>query len=446
MRLLKIGLGALSLVKGYLLPYILYLSICVAAVILFAVGMQFKSYLSYFKKQLIKKTIVSPPDPNFIARKIMEFNRGFGNITYEGGLVTAASVRAKAIAKSKNYNFNPTILPKEQFQEYLTILKNAERPLRERFVLTGEHWRSGDISIDQDGNVKVLFIDSVGFDNRLINIFSDFFKIFPNATAYLDDTQRQHSQYGCSVFTLDDIRHLFSIENNLGNKGKKVNLFDYLDNHKCGKMPFNHYTINLTQLPASFMRTKQSRALIEDVVQVLPTGEERVVVAVLPKRNPDEILNKKGQTVKQFLEVETSDSPVNYYIHPETGGKRNRRLEYKLKKIAENNHKHITNLSEQQLRDEMQQFTLEGLKQRLAKESYATAKEASVIPESYTLPHLKKQASIPSEELDFILEGSNMYIIKGQGKAKVPFNWLESAEVQQMDYVEERPIPRALTK
>src|SRR3990167_5569816 len=109
---------------------------------------------------------------NYIAEKIRHFEEGFGHLVYADGLLACAQIKAS----KSDYDFNPTVLrgplefansPEDlaEFRAYLSIIKQSgKKPLRERFIITGQHWITGDIQIDADGKVQVLFLDSMGLE------------------------------------------------------------------------------------------------------------------------------------------------------------------------------------------------------------------------------------------------------------------------------------------
>src|SRR3990167_8388313 len=221
---------------------------------------------------------------NYIAEKIRHFEEGFGHLVYADGLLACAQIKAS----KSDYDFNPTVLrgplefansPEDlaEFRAYLSIIKQSgKKPLRERFIITGQHWITGDIQIDADGKVQVLFLDSMGLEYPVTSmhintadIINEFSNVFPDASIYFSKTRRQASGPGCSVFALDDVRHLFTVEKYL--QSQYTGLFSYLAAQvgSSGNMaePYrerklaNGGTVHCIPIPLSLMRTTLSSRL-----------------------------------------------------------------------------------------------------------------------------------------------------------------------------------------
>jgi hypothetical protein len=296
------------------------------------------------------------------------------NIKYDGVLLTCAQIQDR----KKNYIFNPTVLDEssnifEDFTLYLTLLKNANGPLRERFILTGNHTVCGDIELEQDGSVSVFFIDSIQSSyqaNRAIKTFASVFSQ-DKRTIYISNQVRQSSVAGCYVFALDDLRHLFTVENYLpaiDSTYKQTGLFGYLRANveramvkmDALRLQGQHteeefdFPVLYTELPFSLQRTHQSTTLLSEIIPRLPAAELNAA------------MNKKRQTPAQFKEKNTC-----FEYNAQYGRVFNTRLEQALNKFSFFNKKFVESNGYQALliQQKMNPFTLENFKQRISEEN-----------------------------------------------------------------------------
>ncbi|MHB1947461.1 MAG: YopJ family acetyltransferase [Gammaproteobacteria bacterium] len=327
---------------------------------------QFREIINSLKTEeaAIATVLLEMKDDDFpwFINLMRQFINGFGNIEFNGGLLTLAQTRAR-----KAYEFNPVILNKSEFKEYLAILRESPHPLRERFVIAGGHWIVGDIKIDEKGHVSVLFLDSLSIE-RISEFFTEkaiieFARLFPDATIYYVDIKRQYSTLGCSVFALDDVRHLYTVEDgHLEEKYNLSGLHGYLaDSAKVLSSKEEYkpiviqdydgigkYTVTLCALPLSLMRTMQSRALTNWVITDRSEAERKVPV------------NKKR-------EIMTPEYAEQTFFRDAGSAKRiNIRLEETLKKIARYNFEFLKNRDSKTVNEETEPFTLKGFKKRIA--------------------------------------------------------------------------------
>ena len=257
-----------------------------------------------------------------------QFNGEFGVMKHDGALLTVAQ-----IASRKSYPFSPVVIDcgnrnYDKFKEFMALVKSAAPPCRERFILTGEHWICGDLEIDKEGNLKVLFLDSLGtemqekgqpvvLDNNYVE-YSDLVAYIKkefqhNITCYFSSEIRQHDNDGCHVFALDDARHLYTVEQKkyLPEKYKESGLFGYLDDHANGIYANNPMLteqvrtveIKLCDLPLGFDRSMQTRRLFD----------------VIKNRSSEEvntIIDKKGRKAQEIAEADFKKTPdsVGYRI------------------------------------------------------------------------------------------------------------------------------------
>lgn len=309
--------------------------------------------------------------------KYMQQFSQLGKIKFQGSLLTCAVVAAK---KEASYEFNPVVLDRiNQFKHYLTALKDATPPHRERFIIADAHWICGDIQITQDGQVSVLLIDSLG--QQELNSFETgtaikiLKAVFPSADIYFPHKEKQGPGLGCSVFALDDIRHLYTVENYLDPKYHNGGLHDYLKDStkaieekghiKKSESAKNH-PIHLCDLPLPLMRTMQSRKLLSEVIpgrseaeQALPVNKKGELMTQSARRFFAEAKNTTGNTV-----------PMNM------------RLSYKLKEMSKSNFAFLRTVpDEKSIKEATAPFTLKGFQERMAnKKSADNAPSVSIHP------------------------------------------------------------------
>jgi hypothetical protein len=276
-----------------------------------------------------------------------EFSNGFGHITYNGGLFTCAQIKSR-----KEYQFNPTILKdRAEFDTYLKLLKtDTTPPMRERFVISGTHWISGEINIDRDGKASMLIIDSLG--NWEKEDGDDVSKSFPQCKIYYSSVKRQNAAKGCSVFSLDDARHLFTTDRYLESKYDETGLFGYLaessDQKQNATSASESKSISIikAKMPLTLLRTEQSAEL-----------KERIKAR--PMLEQEQAVSKKGMTANEqatrdFRPISSSDSKTI-----------NMRITDKLNKFTKNNADFLFNNDQKTIEGLKQSFSLEGFKKRI---------------------------------------------------------------------------------
>lgn len=287
-----------------------------------------------------------------------EFTYGFGNLGYNGALAYCAAMSAR-----KSYQFMPTVLEVDQVEEYFKTLKNGARPIRERFVIAGIHWVTGDIKIDENGNASMLIIDSLGSKDFLYEAprtaFSKFASLFPDQKIYFSTEKRQHARLACGAFSLDDLLHLYTVEHYL-----KEDLFDYLAKQKDPEtMPFSfnifqNIDLILCHLPPSINRTMQSNVLF---------------TLLKERRQEKAIVDKKNQTALQAAEED-------FQIKPGKDVKKNLRLHDKLKKMAKQLFSYLLKTKPDDINSRIQSLRLDGFKKRMAERVEAMKSKTSSVP------------------------------------------------------------------
>ncbi|MBV8802828.1 MAG: hypothetical protein JO131_07715 [Gammaproteobacteria bacterium] len=284
---------------------------------------------------------------------MQQFTHGFGNIFYDGALLTLTEI---AHRKKDRYTFNPAILKHDEINRYFQELSQLH-PLRERFIIAHMHWNIGEIVVDDKNHAQLLIIDSLG--NKLAEekyflkeIIHHFSKHFQNHTIYVSKDLRQNSPMGCSIFALDDLRHLYTVETYL----PKVysGLFDYLkktsDVTEEKKITIENKTISYfpCQLPLSLERTRQNENLLTIISQ-------RHIENIHPINKRKDLA--KDSAIQEFVEVKNKKGILKRH---------NKRLENQLLKMAKNNEYFLLHNSINMIKEYMQTFTLSGLRKRLS--------------------------------------------------------------------------------
>lgn len=286
---------------------------------------------------------------NFIQNRMVNFVKGYGHINYNDALLTLAQRRSR-----KDYEFNPVLINQaEEVTDFFDILAATQKPVLQSFVYASSHFVSGLISIDEMGKAKIILIDSLGAEECIYHedFLRNFSKHFPNNEIYVSKESRQKTSKGCSVFALDDIAHLPKIRI----EGHE-NIWDYLEETEKKVLeiepgPDSEIPIiaNSIALPVSLMRTMQSSALLNDIIPQKPQNVQAFKI------------NKKEQT--------TSESVMPFFkpkSHSEMDKLQNTRLDYKLDKMKKQNFQYLLSLTEAEVANEMEYFTIQSFASRTA--------------------------------------------------------------------------------
>ena len=407
---------------------------------------KYEPYFGNAIKDLNKKDaqwyndLITVEDPEYVKKYLSEFMSKsepvFGETSYEGGLLAIAEVAHRKIVKpqEERYVVNPTVIKHSDFEKYLTLLKNKTPPSRERFIITGGHWVSGDIKIDANGTAKILLIDPLGkFDYQTPEHIANIAKIFPDAEIFFDNTQRQTDYVGCMVFALDDVRHLFTIENYLPKKEGSSDLFDFLEHHRNLKHTITtnekkKITVQFTQLPVAFMRTMTTSVLYKDkeIIKDKKRPEDvEFKKAVLPNRLEEDLampMNKKKQTGQEFL-----TELQNHGFRNKAGVKtiQNVRLAEKLASMSTHIYDMLTSLPKEDIEAAKQKFTIKAFEERIEAQKQQNVSQPM---ERSSFVHEKVQSPIypennhPKKSETFLpaLEQQMKKDKKGHGKREDP--------------------------
>ena len=293
----------------------------------------------------------------YIADNMYDFAFERGGVSYEGGLLTCAQIKSR----KSTYHFNPVILDqKEEFVNFLKAIKQYNKPLAEKFIVTGGHWISGVIRINANGRADILLMDPCGPGDRLILTFiaKHLPKLFPDFRIYIAEEKRQHDFCSCQTFALDDVQHLFTLEKYLIMDNKSVSMFDYIEAQQKAEMNFANWKVKvrLVRLPLTFMRTMQSKDLFNKIIPSWPPNELSLAV------------NKKGQLTANLAMT---------FFQPESGKPKklcNVRIKKKFDNMADNNLHFLLSKDKDSVEKLKKEFTLQCFINKLQNQDHRNCK------------------------------------------------------------------------
>lgn len=230
---------------------------------------------------------------------------GFDILTWEGSTAAPFILAALHYEKKSRYEIqapffisrgtNGEVENLKSMKQFLSLVARLPRPVKERFVTSDTtHFRSGEIEIDEKGDVKIFIADSEASDQSNARISSrvvlgnlNLQHFFPNQTVdfyYLCGNDRQHTRGTCGLFAFDDLKKLYTIEL----YGPGESLFKQLDDRVMGDIQ-NEFglVIHLCQNPPALHRSMQSRQIF----------------LALSVEDRHRIINKKNQNTMESIEA-----------------------------------------------------------------------------------------------------------------------------------------------
>jgi hypothetical protein len=293
---------------------------------------------------------------------IMQQFTEFGRVKIDGALTYMAAVSGN----KQSYNFNPTIVIAKEFPRYLEALATIDTgtETRERFVMAPspgyvDHWIAGEIFINKDGTKSMLIMDSLG-PSGFYSGCDEFFKKFPLGNIYYAAYLRQNSPSGCSIFSLDDVRHLFTIDNYLPrNDVTSINLWKYLQQHIDNHINWDSdKKVNFVKLPLPFLRTTQTSNLFAQ------KADQKPIIDSYDSKEKEVPLGKKKSTMKNLSEQFKKN---NNQFMAKNGGvtKQNGRLQEQLIKMQTVVEKYLNDNTEESIKHNRQKFTLEAFEKKV---------------------------------------------------------------------------------
>lgn len=303
------------------------------------VGTEMVSIAVYKEEKFVPAKPKPEPTSAYLSR--LHLTKGTRDWDATDAKTICAAIRQ---SKMERYDFNPTIIEGpagfidnnlvntlagrppfdesqlQPFRNYLTFLKNTPRPLRERFCITGQHWITGDISIDANGKIQILILCSMGTDYKglgMLHINTKKFieliyEAFPEAEIYLPNIKRQRTEEPlCPVFALDDLRKLHTVEKYLPAEYKDTGLYGFLK-AKSTEQPGKHETTKIMPIKFTDKAGRERTHYLHCCAVPLPfmrsTQTSKLFLEMLNERKSElsTPLNKSGEKL-------TPSQPPHYF-------------------------------------------------------------------------------------------------------------------------------------
>jgi hypothetical protein len=307
-------------------------------------------YLAFVQKQ----------DPTYSSNVLYEFSNNVSSIKHQGGLLTLAQIHDRKV--KEQYDFDPTLIKDTEISDYLNIIREMPGAFADHFIISGIHWTCGVVQKDEDGRVSFLVVDPLGVDKNgdLFTETQDMLlmiaSIFENKTyqIYFDAVRRQNDEKSCAVYAIDDLQHLYALEQNWQRQNFNLTLFEFLEKNKQREKSIETVKINLTPLPLTLMRTMQSRRLRE---------------LIIPRRAKKEppLVNKKGETAQQSVSK-------TFLFNPQKKKDENQRAKFNYHKMRQYNEQYLLTTDPQHIHQTTMLFTLSEVKAKIEKKLKSSAK------------------------------------------------------------------------
>lgn len=220
--------------------------------------------------------------------------------------------------RNNNNDYDCTVLHGiQQFREFLQLTKlrvdSQQHPLQTHFLIKPRdyhrHLANGQLTIDEQGNVTLFWVDSLGHAYRNETVKENarigqlVLEVFPDATLYTVDKKIQNNPYGCYIFALYISEQLSAVK--MKNKDLVKDLFEVWSEFRIENAGFR--VIPWEKCPAY-------------------TAVPRIIhSATLPKvriaRNlpqDEAVINKKGQSYKEAIEAKLTfykGREINWTYH-----------------------------------------------------------------------------------------------------------------------------------
>lgn len=277
-----------------------------------------------------------------------------GKTSYPGMLFALSQTKERKAKSSTAYSVTCTVInagSNNDVDAFFDIVKNAEKPLTEKFILSsGSHWLSGIIWIDEQQHASMLIIDSLGANtlDAPEQLPISFYNAFPEGDLYISLECRQYTGNGCAIFSHEDCMKLFTIEKYLDEQHQPGGLLGYIRDNVVGtvdNMESFWDGVKSVRMPLPFLRLMQSTSVYRHIAD---HAEEAQYLPV----------NKKGETIYEALErsfVDSASTSINI------------RVQEKMTTIAKNNLNYLFNhpdLKEITTETIQHEFTIDGFKSR----------------------------------------------------------------------------------
>lgn len=184
-----------------------------------------------------------------------------GNVSEERGSLFCAGINY-----IKKTEVETTLFSDYDLEVYFYILiHSAVRPLRKRFTIYGDHWKTGEVRVNENNEVKIFLFDSVSVMaeteiDKLSNIFKDY-----NTKIYYPEISIQYDKVSCELFALNALVRLEKVGKYLPGCYNQ-DLFNYLDKNSKDEKSTNNLTVCRSTLPLYLMQEMQSKQLLTNYI------------------------------------------------------------------------------------------------------------------------------------------------------------------------------------
>ena len=309
-------------------------------------------------------------NPELASKHMRIFSNGLACVAPNDALLVLSKIKER-----KTYKFTPVLIDGgDEWHAFLTFVNEHKDNLKGQQInvlFSGKHWVTGAIFIDALGKTDFLLIDSLGVDES--GSIYDEYKLFnqyitllesgsdtPGDSAYFSSETMQNDTIGCSIFAIDTLRHLFTIDNYLPSVA--ADKFPLLEDVK--RRLNKRVTLekgHAIKLPLQLMRTAQTSRHIIDIEkkQGLDLKGGGVSASVL------------DDTAEPFWKVNHGKETIyssfsrDFIENAETGKRVNRRLERKFEKMGAEVWSYLKSTEQAEVEQSMHDFTVEGFCQKV---------------------------------------------------------------------------------
>ena len=224
---------------------------------------------------------------SLLVKQVSKLGLQMGNSDYESALLVAASNQDK-----KSYKLNSIIFKNiHEFENFIQIIRenfNKVVPLEVNFIIPGQHWSSGKISIDHNNEpyaegeerkkVNLLIMEPLSPKlSFAMDIIRPVCTRFPSVEVYVNKEKMQNSNQGCQAFAFFlGLLKISSLESKFSEIYQDShNIFDYIEKYiKNSRTRSQTATINgnnktyqvpiyMTILPLPFLQLSETSKILD---------------------------------------------------------------------------------------------------------------------------------------------------------------------------------------
>lgn len=305
---------------------------------------------------------------SILVKQVSKLGLQIGNSDYESALLVAASNQDK-----KSYKLNSIIFKNiDEFENFIRIIKknfNNMVPLEVNFIIPGQHWLSGKISIDHNNDpyaageerkkVKLLIMEPLSPKlSFAIDIIRPVCTQFPSVEVYVNKEKMQNANQGCQAFAFFlGLLKISSMESKFSEIYKDSNnIFEYIEKYiNHSRTPPQTQTINdqnktyqvpiyMTILPLAFLQLSETNKVLDSDYLVNAGYKESEVHATNLTKSKQKLLEKW----KKYFQYDD--------IYQKT---QNSRLQQIFVKILERATIYCITHKDEEIQDSMRSFTFD---------------------------------------------------------------------------------------